>query len=124
MHKSAMLLPLAGVLFLAGCGQHNSQPTTVPGNAVKVHVTATDYKWTLDKKDFQVGVPIDFIVKSGEGTHGFSIVQENVAQSVASGQKPVNIVWTPKKAGTYVIKCNVYCGSGHDNMWTKIQVQG
>lgn len=123
MRKGIFTVSLAAMFLLAGCGQQASQPASVPANAVKVHVTASDFKWTLDRTTFQTGKPIDFIVKTSNGTHGFSIVQQKVSQTIAPGEKPVNVVWTPPAAGTYVIACDVFCGSGHQNMWTKIHVQ-
>jgi cytochrome c oxidase subunit 2 len=112
------------MLMLGGCGQATQQPSSqqVPANAVKVHVIASDFKWTLDKTDFQVGKPIDFIVSSKEGTHGFSIEGTNISETVSQGDAPVDVVWTPKKSGTYTIRCNVFCGSGHANMMTTIHV--
>ncbi len=123
MHKGIFMVSLAAVFLLAGCGQRTTQPVTVPADAVKVQVTASDFKWTLSRTTFPVGKPIDFVVSSSEGTHGFAIVQQNVSQSIAQGEKPVNVVWTPPKAGTYVIRCDVFCGSGHQNMWTRIYVK-
>lgn len=114
---------VASPLVVTACGHKPAQPVHVPANAVKVHVTASNWKWTLDKTSFKVGVPIDFIVKSDEGTHGFSITNTKVSQAVTKGDKPTDVVWTPEKPGTYVIRCDIYCGAGHQNMWTKINVQ-
>jgi cytochrome c oxidase subunit II len=117
----SLLLP---VLLLTGCGTGgNGTKTQVPANAVKVHVTASDFKWTLDKTTFQAGVPIDFVVSSKEGTHGFSIAGTNISQTVSQGDAPVDVTWTPDKPGTYTIMCNYYCGSGHPDMYTSITVK-
>lgn len=116
-------LVMAGSFVISGCGEQTPTATTIPANAQKVHVTASDWKWTMDKTTFKAGVPIDFIVQSSTSTHGFSLVGTNISHIVAQGGQPVNIVWTPPAAGQYTVKCNVYCGSGHDNMFDSFTVQ-
>ncbi|MCL6445326.1 MAG: hypothetical protein K6T83_18020 [Alicyclobacillus sp.] len=113
-----------GLGFLPACGQagSSSQPVTVPKDAQKVQVTASNFQWTLSQTSFHVNKPIDFVVQSKQGTHGFAIVGTNVRATVAQGASPVNVIWTPKATGDYTIHCDVYCGSGHPNMFTTIHV--
>jgi cytochrome c oxidase subunit 2 len=116
---------LALPLLVTACGQGGggSAATNVPANAQTVHVTATDFKWTLDHTTFKAGVPIDFIVESKEGAHGFAINGTSISQMVVQGQAPVHVVWNDPKPGTYTIECNYYCGSGHPDMHTTITVK-
>lgn len=118
---------------LAGCGSGGTTPTTAsPGgnktggaaaaNAVVVHATASDFKWTLDKTTFKVGQPIQFDATSTQGMHGFSIVGTKINKTVPQGSQQ-QITWTPPKAGKYIVRCSVFCGSGHDTMFTSIEVQ-
>ncbi|UOF92247.1 cupredoxin domain-containing protein [Fodinisporobacter ferrooxydans] len=102
--------------------QGTAPSTKAGGNAQVAHVTATDFKWTLDKTDFKVNQPIEFVVTDKEGVHGFSIDGTSVNQPLAPGDAKT-IAWTPTKPGTYTIRCNIYCGSGHDQMFTKIHVK-
>lgn len=126
MRKVALAVCSASILGLCGCGGPTVgkvDPSSIPANAITVHVTATDFKWTLDRSTFKVGVPIDFVVKANEGEHGFSIAGVNLpAVNVAVGDTPKNLLWTPTSAGTYEIACNYYCGSGHDTMYTSFNV--
>ncbi|MCL6625135.1 hypothetical protein [Alicyclobacillus shizuokensis] len=116
-------LAVATVMLMAGgCGQANQSTSKVPADAVKVKVVASDFKWSLSQTDFAVGKPIDFVVSSKQGTHGFSIDGTDISQTVSQGDAPVNVVFTPKKAGTYTIRCDVYCGSGHQDMVAKFHV--
>ncbi|MCL6515705.1 hypothetical protein [Alicyclobacillus sp.] len=118
------LLAVAGLA--TGCGGSadggQSGSGSVPANAVKVNVQASNWKWTLDQTTFKVGVPVDFRVQATEGAHGFSIAGTNINRTVAQGQDPVDVVWTPDKPGTYTIQCSVYCGTGHGTMQTQITV--
>jgi len=113
------------MVSLSGCGHGTTvgATKTVPANAQVVHVTASSFKWTLDKTTFQAGKPIDFVVNASDNAHGFSIDKTNISQQVVSGQPAVNVVWTPQKPGTYIIRCDYFCGSGHPDMTTAITVQ-
>ncbi|GGI98740.1 hypothetical protein GCM10010885_05260 [Alicyclobacillus cellulosilyticus] len=126
MPRGGTWLALAGAAVLsAGCGAQGGGGTPadqVPKDAQVVHVTATDWKWQLDRTSVQAGRPVDFVVQSKEGTHGFSIVGTNISQAVTAGDAPVHVVWTPEHPGRYVIRCDIFCGAGHDDMFTSITV--
>ncbi|MBX6353791.1 MAG: cupredoxin domain-containing protein [Thermoflavifilum sp.] len=123
------LIPAAAglILLAAGCGSASSgggnQTVQIPANAQTVHVDATDFKWTLDKTTLQAGVPVDFIVKSDEGAHGFSIAGTNISQLVVQGQPAQHVLWQDPKPGTYTILCDYFCGSGHSQMQATITVK-
>lgn len=116
-------LALLTAVLVAGCGSNQGGGSdTVPANAQKVNVVATNWKWTMDKSSFKVGQPIDFHVQASEGAHGFSVVGTSLSQTISQGQSAVDKVWTPSKAGTYTIQCDAFCGSGHANMFTQFTV--
>jgi cytochrome c oxidase subunit 2 len=81
-----------------------------------VKVQANDWSWTLSKNHLSFSKPIEFVVTSTEGTHGFSIMGTNISVPVTAGRKPQTIVWRPSAKGTYTIACNIYCGAGHSSM--------
>ena len=120
---------IAGIsLLLAGCGATNrgsqldSTPQSIPSNAQVVQVQATNWAWKLDKKLVKSGEPIDFQITGMDGVHGFSIDGSGVSKQIVPG-KTTNVVWTPSQPGTYIIRCNIYCGTGHDGMTTTFTVQ-
>lgn len=121
MMKRGIGIVLIAAFIVVGCGQGGGSDK-VPANAQVVNVVASDWKWTLDKSTFKVGEPIDFHVQATEGAHGFHLEGTDINQTVSQGQSPVDKIWTPDKAGTYTIKCDVYCGSGHDKMLTQFTV--
>jgi cytochrome c oxidase subunit II len=109
-------------LLVTACGGDQGSDQ-IPSNAQKVNVTASDWKWTLDKTTVKAGVPVDFHIQSAEGVHGFQIVGTDIDVTIAEGKGAVDKVWTFDKPGTYTIKCSQFCGSGHSNMFTQINVQ-
>src|SRR5579875_365935 len=105
------------VITLTACGQQTTGATNqVPKNAQEVTVVASNWKWTLSQRTFKSGVPIDFVVTSTDGGHGFAIDNTNVSQPVAPGDEPHHVVWTPPAPGQYKILCDVYCCAGHPDM--------
>lgn len=111
-------------LALTACGaKQTSIATSIPANAQIVQVSATDFRWTLNKATVSAKRPIDFRIVSNESAHGFSIVQTDISHTVVQGDKPINIVWVPPGPGRYIIRCNQFCGDGHDNMFTSITVR-
>jgi cytochrome c oxidase subunit 2 len=122
MKKTVMILGmLAGLSgLIVGCGQSSSSGQASGPHQV-VNVTAQDFKWTLDKTQLKAGEQIDFMITVKEGAHGFSIDGTNVSKSVMQGQS-YDVPWTPPKAGTYTVRCDQVCGSGHANMFTTFTV--
>jgi cytochrome c oxidase subunit 2 len=118
--KRILSLLVLSSFVIAGCGQ-TYRNDAIPANAQKVTVLASNWKWTIDRTTFKEGVPIDFHIVGTDGVHGFQIVGTNISQPIAQG-RAVDRVWTPDKTGTYTIRCNVYCGAGHTNMFTQFKV--
>jgi cytochrome c oxidase subunit 2 len=69
----------------------------------------------------KAGEPVRFQVTSKEGLHGFSIGGTNVDESIDEGETK-EVSWTPEKPGQYTIRCDQFCGSGHDEMSVTITV--
>lgn len=106
------------LLALTGCGTG----AATGGEAQAVQVTARDFRWTLGRTVFQPGRPIQFDIRSVDGVHGFSIDNTTVSRQISPGQEE-KVLWTPPGPGTYTVRCNFYCGSGHDQMYTQFTVQ-
>lgn len=121
----------AALVLLTGCGtvvtpinvasNNSTLNSTTPADDTVVHVSARNFDWTVGKANFSVGKTIQFDVTSTQGTHGFSIDGTSVSRVIPQG-KNVLVTWTPQKPGKYTIRCNIFCGSGHNNMFTTITV--
>lgn len=93
-----------------------------PGPYQVVHVTASDWKWTLSQQRLKYGKTVEFLVKSIQGVHGFAIIGSNVSTPVTAGEPARVVYWNPPAKGVYTIACNVYCGAGHRSMVTTFAV--
>jgi cytochrome c oxidase subunit 2 len=68
------------------------------------------------------GSRVTFYVTSADVMHGFSIPETGVNVAVEPGWVS-SVAHTFAKAGTYLLICNEYCGSGHQLMAAKVVVQ-
>lgn len=57
-----------------------------------------------------------------QGMHGIVIPDIGVNNVVNIGPTPTIVEVTPKKLGTFVAHCAVFCGAGHANMILTVKV--
>ena len=65
-------------------------------------------------------VKLEFVAT--EGIHAITIPDLGVNDVVNVGSTPSDIEVTPKKLGTFVAHCAIFCGAGHNNMILTIKV--
>jgi cytochrome c oxidase subunit II len=80
-----------------------------------VHVEAKRFVFAPDTIEMKVGQPVVLELVAIDRTHGFSIPDLGVRTDVPVGQ-PVRIRLIPQKAGRFEFHCDVFCGSGHEEM--------
>lgn len=85
--------------------------------------SAFDYDVGTDDKVVQIpkGATVHFSVTTADVIHGFEIAGTNVNMMVEPGYIST-YTNTFKKAGTYTLLCNEYCGIGHHLMDATIEV--
>src|SRR5690625_5137410 len=85
--------------------------------------SAFDYDVGTDDKIVQIpkGATVHFSVTTADVIHGFEIAGTNVNMMVEPGYIST-YTNTFKKAGTYTLLCNEYCGVGHHLMDATIEV--
>lgn len=86
-----------------------------------VKISAKKFEFTPKQVTIKKGIPCIIQLTSEDRTHGFSSPALNLRADIAPG-KPTEIKFTPQKAGDYNFFCDVFCGSGHDDMEGKITV--
>jgi cytochrome c oxidase subunit 2 len=98
--------------------------TTAPASSdaaqeVKLIASAVTFKY--DKPEYHVkkGVPVKLTLEMKDGKHGARLADFNVN---LNADKPT-ATFTPDKAGTFLIKCSVPCGTGHMTMTANLIVE-
>jgi cytochrome c oxidase subunit 2 len=56
------------------------------------------------------------------GVHGIKSDDLGIPMTTIPNGKVIEVTFTPKKAGTYVLHCQIFCGPGHADMALTIVV--
>jgi cytochrome c oxidase subunit 2 len=82
----------------------------------EVQIVASKYQFEPSTIQVIAGEPVRLVVRSKNGTHGFSIPKLKVDVLVPKTGDAVTVEFTAPPAGRYEIACSEFCGSGHGQM--------
>jgi heme/copper-type cytochrome/quinol oxidase subunit 2 len=93
------------------------QPLAAADHPVHV-VQIVASRFTFEPAIVQVvaGESVRIVVRSKDGTHGFSIPKLKIDLRVPNGGDPVTAEFIAPAAGEYEIACSEFCGRGHGQM--------
>ncbi len=86
-----------------------------------IKISAKRFEFSPKNITLKKGVPVVLYLTSEDRSHGFTIPAMNVRADIAPG-KVTELKVTPQKAGELDFYCDVFCGTGHDDMSGKILV--
>jgi cytochrome c oxidase subunit 2 len=128
------VLPLIIVLIFGVIGAVTLQDVTAAQeDEMTVNVTAFSFGWQFDYPDLgvekattlnlPVGQPVLFKLKSldQDVIHDFYVAEFRVKQDLVPGV-PTQLRVTPNVEGSYQVRCNELCGTGHTNMLAVVNV--
>ena len=135
---------LIGLIFIAGCAytgnttkeepilisneittQNIIQDTEIPkenSEIKEVEITAKMFEFNPNIIRVNKGDKVKLTIKSTDVTHGFEIKEYNIRETLYPN-KPVTVEFSADKAGEFVFRCNIPCGSGHKEMTGKLIVE-
>ena len=87
-----------------------------------VDIVASNWKFVPATVTMHVGEATHLRLTSSEGVHGIASDDLGIAKTLIVPGKFADVDVTPKKAGTYVVKCAIVCGAGHDTMALTVKV--
>ena len=108
---AAAVLSLAAALVPAPASAH---PT--------IDIAVANWKFTPAKITIPVGQPTTLRLTTTSGVHGIQSDELGIPLTNIPNGKIVNVTFTPKKVGTYVLHCMIFCGPGHADMKLTIEV--
>ncbi len=85
-------------------------------------IKAKQFTFEPDTITVKKGDTVRLTVTSVDVAHGIGIPEFNVNLKVAKGETN-SVEFVADKAGTYTIRCNVFCGSDHKNMKATLVVE-
>ena len=106
-------------MCLAACGsgsdnEANKQTETQSAQGSELTITATNFQFNSKTYKVPANKEITIHFESKEGNHGIKIEGTDVD---IKGKGSAKVTFKP---GTYAISCNIFCGSGHAKMQSKI----
>jgi cytochrome c oxidase subunit 2 len=111
----AAALAIASTLVLASAPHRASAHPSID-------IVAANWKFTPGTITAHVNEVTTLRLTSSGGVHGIVSPDLGIANTMILPGKYVTVTFTPKKAGTYVIHCTVFCGAGHSTMTVTIKV--
>jgi len=116
----AVLVGLGAVGMATGW-HHVARAAVTPGPEQVVHITAKRFEYNPNEITLKKGVPVVLELEALDRDHGFKLPEFGVRADVKLGQVArVRIV--PDHTGTFEFRCDVFCGSGHEDMAGEIVV--
>jgi cytochrome c oxidase subunit 2 len=98
-------------------------PITLFAQAKPRVIPIRAYKFTYDPEDLtlKLNEPVLFQLTTADVVMGFSVPDFKVRGTIIPGQV-TEVAMTPNKVGEFTFLCDVFCGSGHENMEGTLRV--
>jgi cytochrome c oxidase subunit 2 len=94
----------------------------LPDGSYEAYYIAQIFSFTPQRILVPRGAKVTFYATTPDVVHGFSIPLTGVNMMVVPGWVS-SATHTFRDAGTYLLVCNEYCGAGHQQMATQIEVR-
>jgi cytochrome c oxidase subunit II len=86
-------------------------------------ITIRAQKFTYEPAELtlKLNEPVIFQLSSADVVMGFSVPDFKIRGTILPGQV-IEVPMTPNKVGEFVFLCDVFCGTGHENMEGTLRV--
>jgi len=108
--RRTLLLGALGAVI----GSARAEPQVIP-------IVARKFEFVPAELHLKVGVPVILEFTAPEVTMGFDAPGLKLHTEIPPG-KPVRLAFTPDRTGEFEFVCDVFCGSGHEDMAGVIKV--
>ena len=116
--KRAIVLTILVALGTIGVTArwHRIATAAVPAGAEQVvKMTAKRFEYNPSEITLKKGVPVVLEITALDRDHGFKIPELGIRADLKSGEV-TRVRFVPERTGTFVFRCDVFCGSGHEDM--------
>ena len=112
LQRRALLQAVAAAGLIAAAGRvlvlAQAKPRIIP-------ITARKFEYEPAELTLKLNDPVLFQLKSADVVMGFSVPDFGVRGTIIPGQV-TEVAMTPTKTGEFIFLCDVFCGTGHENM--------
>jgi len=111
----ATLTTIAVVVLISASFAVLAPRTTRSAQEQVIRMTARKFEYSPNEITVKKGVPVVLEITSLDRDHGFKLREFGVRADIKPGQTTrVRIV--PNQTGHFPFQCDVFCGSGHEDM--------
>ena len=118
--KTSRVLLAAMAITIGSLGAYVAAQSAEPKEKV-IKITAKKFNYTPGEVKLKKGVPVILEFRTQDVLMGFNLPDFNVRVDMVPG-KLTRLRLTPDKTGTFVFLCDVFCGTGHEEMNGKLTV--
>lgn len=118
--KLARTAAVAAVIALGSAGAYVAAQSAEPKEQV-IKITAKRFNYTPGEVTLKKGVPVILEFRTLDVFMGFNLPDFGVRADLVP-DKVTQIRLVPDKTGTFVFLCDVFCGTGHEEMNGRIIV--
>ena len=95
--------------------QSDAGKNPATGGETVIRLTAKKFEYTPSQITVKKGTPVVIELTSKDRVHGFNIPDFKIRSDVKPGET-TRVRFVPDKTGTFTFACDIYCGSGHEEM--------
>jgi len=107
-------------VMLGSLGAYVAAQSAEPKEKV-IKITAKKFNYTPGEVKLKKGVPVILEFRTLDVLMGFNLPDFNARADIVPG-KTTRLRLVPDKTGTFVFLCDVFCGTGHEEMNGKLIV--
>lgn len=113
----------AGAAMLGGAAIYASMALAIAAAASEpvVRIEASKFRYDPPKVTLKRGMPVVLELTSTDRSHGFKLPELGIDVKILPGET-TQVRLQPELAGTFSFACDVFCGSGHEEMDGEIVV--
>ena len=119
-HKKSRTVLATLTVVLGSLGAYVAAQSAEPNEKV-IRITAKKFNYTPGEVKLKKGVPVILEFRTQDVLMGFNLPDFNARADIVPG-KTTRLRLLPDKTGTFVFLCDVFCGTGHEEMNGKIVV--
>ena len=112
---------IAAVLLTAAGAAIGTAARGEQSDEQHVSMLAMKFDYLPDEVTVKKGKPVALELSALDRVHGFDAPSLGLHTQIPPGA-PTVLHFTPDKAGSYGIHCDIFCGDGHEGMLARIVV--
>jgi cytochrome c oxidase subunit 2 len=109
------VVPMVLIVALIAVGSALTPRTTHSAAEQVIRMTAKKFEYSPNEITVKKGVPVVLEITSLDRDHGFKLRDFGVRADIKPGAT-TRVRFVPNKTGRFPFRCDVFCGSGHDDM--------